>query len=493
VLRTFALIGLAGCDVPLGLHHLPPGPIDAAADAYVSPHVAGHLEEMVVTSTAAGTPLISSRIYAASEIQLAVTLADGSTPALSYDEQTGDFGFPLASAGQAYRLVITGSDSGTVEYQLAAPNPRIDFQMFSRLDRVPVTLQTTVRFQYGALTGSALIDSIGNWTQSNPGQNNTGTFDFDWRKASPFTGTVGLLEAAKFDRLYYIELNVVNPGTPSAYNLVAQYSSSSVTLVDGQLTTITAALTAPGQNRCGHIIAARNQALTRLLAAQPRSYVATGADWEITAVPALTLGITGFLIALGNENAPGTDVDVQAGFFNPFAGTEHVASVGAGANFNVQLPGTTTPLTIGVGSRQYMPLDTSGTCFSNVAQLQLTIAMPQVISVGGTALTADNTPVGLGPDDVAVTWTSTPGPVDYALVNVFEVQKQGSATATATRYMLLTATPGAATVPRSVFESGKTYIIEVSNKLGLDIAAGDLETQHYPSAISIQWSHIFVP
>jgi hypothetical protein len=243
-----------------------------------------------------------------------------------------------------------------------------------------------------------------------------------------------------------------------------------------------------------HVIAARNQALTRQVAALPRTYTATGADWAIYAVPAQSLGMLGFFIALGNENPPATDVDLQAGFYNPFPGTEHIAAVGAGGNFNMLAPGATTPLTLNNGSRQWVAVDVSGPCFSNVAQLQLTMSIPQIVYAGGLALAADNQVLGLADTpDVALTWTNTSGPVDAAIVTIFEVQKQGAATAIAQRYMAYTSTRGAAIVPRDQLQAGKTYIVEISHLLGVDAVAGDLETQHYPLGQSVAWSHTFQP
>src|SRR5207245_2001085 len=136
------------------------------------------------------------------------------------------------------------------------------------------------------------------------------------------------------------------------------------------------------------------------------------------AVPAQSLGTTGLFVVIGNEGGPGTDVDFLAPFYNPFVGTEYLASIGADGVFDLLLPGASTPLRFNNDSRQWVAIDVSSAmCFSNIAQLQITAAIPQVISLAGIPLATDNATLGLdATPDVALTWTSSTGPVDVGAV-----------------------------------------------------------------------------
>jgi hypothetical protein len=484
------LFACTGCDLVLGLHRVDPPPVDAP-DIPNTPHVSGTLREHVVTNAADLTPHVVDRFYPAATLTLAVTLDDGSTPAITYDETAGVFAFDRPAAGEPYRLHITTPDLGVLDYELTSSAPTIGLRTFTRVDSRAVTQPTTLEFQYGVLSGFALVASTGVGSSTNPQQQDTGTFDFDWKQAMPMTGSIGLLDVAHNDRLYFTEMTSTLVG-PYSYFEVSSYASIPVTISDGATLPILGSLTSATSDTCASIHASRNAALARQLAAPPRSYTG-GADWSIHAGPSHALGPEGLqLIVFAPEGPPATDVDVMPMFFNPFPGTELFASLSSAGQFNVQLNGA-APLLLQDLTRTLLPLDVSGTCFDNSATLKSEIAIPGLVTVDGKSLIADDEQIVLPTTDHTVTWASSTGPLDYANVFLYEVTAPANATSIALQSTIVTSL-GKAIVPASQLVHGHTYIIQVENRLGYNVAAGDFDTIRYapnPPAFSNVWSFTF--
>ena len=220
-----------GCDLVLGLQHVDPPPPDAPGPVN-TPHVSGTLQEHVVTNTAA--PIVQ-RFYTAAELTLSVTLDDGTTPPITYDDTTGTFAFDRPAAGETYRLQIGTPDLGAFDYQLTTSSPTIGLRTFNRLDSIPVTQPTTVQFDYilfGGFDEFALLASTGVGSSTNPQQQDTGTFTFDWKQAVPLDGSIRLLAGGEGDLLYYNEMTTTGID-PYSYYSISQYASASVTMTDG--------------------------------------------------------------------------------------------------------------------------------------------------------------------------------------------------------------------------------------------------------------------
>ena len=179
-------------------------------------------------------------------------------------------------------------------------------------------------------------------------------------------------------------------------------------------------------------------------------------------------------------------------FFNPFPGTELFASLSAAGSYNMQL-GSATPILLQDLTRTLVPLDVSSTCFNNSATLESVIAIPGLVSIDGNVLDADDKPLALGATDHTVTWASSAGPIDYANVFLYEVTNAAGATAVELRSTTVTSL-GKAIVPAGQLIHGNTYILQVENRIGYDVAAGDFDTIHYtpnPPAFSNAWSFTF--
>src|SRR5512138_1832394 len=98
-------VALAGCDAVFGLTELQPG----------GPRVTGHYHQLYVTNDASFAPVVTDRVLLPGTVGLAVTLDDGTQPTVDYASD-GTFSFPLAHAGQPYRLVTSVGGLGS-EYQ----------------------------------------------------------------------------------------------------------------------------------------------------------------------------------------------------------------------------------------------------------------------------------------------------------------------------------------------------------------------------------------
>lgn len=108
-------------------------------------------------------------------------------------------------------------------------------------------------------------------------------------------------------------------------------------------------------------------------------------------------------------------------------------------------------------------------------------------------LDVDNKALALGTSDHTVTWASSTGPLDYANVFLYEVTAPLGSTAIELRSTIVTSL-GKAIVPASELLQGRTYIIQVENRIGFDVAAGDFDTIRYtptPPAFSNVWSFSF--
>jgi hypothetical protein len=470
------LVVLAGCDTVFGLTDLKP-PADAAPDAVDPLHVVGRYHVLHTVNQGDFTPKLVDEPYPPEMMTLSVRLDDGSTPAVTYTAD-GAFSFPLATAGQSYRLTAADPRQ-SIEVQAAANHLELGDRAAGRLSPAPVTMPTPIHFQLSTTSNVIYVSSTGVWTQTYAGTN-TGTFDFDWQQARASIDH-GLLDAALYDRLYVATMASYGAG-PTAYGAVSSYGAYSVTLTDGQPTVISSpAIAMIMHDRCTHVLALRGEVYGRIHAAMP-GFPTFGDGWSVLALPSYELESAGaLLVAAGGEaNPTPSDIDDTATYFNPFVGTDLAAAMDVIVQRPLQLPGTTTAVTItgGVRTLQKIP---GMTCASRVI-VQSTIGIAATPQLDGTPLATDNQAVTLAPaPDPVASWTlASPGPVDYAVVVLFEVVNSGGATALVARRGVLTAGTSA-TFDRALFASGHTYLVQITNVLGApNAAAGDVTTITYP-------------
>jgi hypothetical protein len=473
------IVALAGCDAVFGLTPLTPPPPDAPTDAVDPLKVVGRYHVQHTINQADFTPALVDDAFPSSQMTAICVLDDGSMPAVAYHDD-GTFSFPLAAAGQSYRLTFD-TPLGATEYQSASNHLELVNRFPGRLFPTPVTLPTSIHVNLGPAPGTIYMTSTGVWTDTYSGYSDTATFDFDWQTANPPSWR-GLLRADLYDRLYVVDH--ANYGTAAmAYSAISGYGAYSITQTDGTAATIsTPPVATLMHDRCTHLLALRGELFNRLQAAQPG--FGTPADvWAILAVPALELDNNGGLaVAVGGETTPTpTDLDVSVTYVDPFVGTRVVAAIDVNIRRNIQLPGTASPYTVYGGGRTLQKIPTT-TCTTRVI-VQSTVGIAALPTLAGTQLDTDNKSITLAASDPVVTWTlAVDGPVDYATVLVFEVVNNAGATDLLLQRRVVTA-ERSAVFARSLFVSGHTYLIMIQDTLGApNAAAGDFYTASYPHA-----------
>src|SRR5262245_2946639 len=193
--RVVALVVvLAGCDKLFGLDELT-GSSDAT-------QVTGHFHALYTINNAAFEPQVAEHVYPPGMLSFAVTLDDGTQPAVDYAPD-GTFSFPIETPGQRYRLIVSGD-----ELQSAAPQLSLATLHAGRLDPAlptPAYVQFESPSQVGS-QGAAWLSSTGIYTFTYTNQFGP-TVMFDWRLAQPASrSTPGMLDASTHDRMYALDV-----------------------------------------------------------------------------------------------------------------------------------------------------------------------------------------------------------------------------------------------------------------------------------------------
>jgi hypothetical protein len=111
------------------------------------------------------------------------------------------------------------------------------------------------------------------------------------------------------------------------------------------------------------------------------------------------------------------------------------------------------------------------------------VGIASVPSLGGVPLTTDGAQLVIQPAErLEIRWQlGSPGPVDYTNVALFEVNVRGPIPVTQEIHRFVT-TGQSVTVPRSLFEPSRYYVIGLQTVQGIPQAAnGDFETFEYPT------------
>lgn len=482
---------IAGCDFAFGLDEVSPPSIEDAT----RPRVTGRLWERYVTNDSAGSPMVLERVYEPGSIGIGVTLDDGSTPEVAY-RPDGTFEFERADAAQPYRLVL-GIAGSQIEYQLDVPDLAIERFAAGRPSPAP-QVSSSLQFEYKALEAGlvgAQLASTGvfmNLTTTQYGPAVT----IDWKTAN-VTGAArpGLLDASEGDRMYVLEGHYDSTTRPGLnYGSISGASSAAITQIPARTTVLPAPVPVT-RNTCAHLVTPNATELQRITAAVPkRNYVYLGGDWYIFAVPSNELGTTAAVSIAYAGEVTALDSDNTIPFYEPFPGWGLLAEAGSLAGIDTPIPGSTTPLRLYNAVRRYRtlghgPID----CSQAPLALTSTVAIPDGIALDGKALDADDEPVVLGDGDVELTWQlASPGAADVTTASLYEIV--GSADAAALvgkRSVVVTGTR--AVFERSLFASGKRYIVAVTISVGRpNAASGDFATLDPALDNAVTWSHTFL-
>jgi hypothetical protein len=482
----------AGCEAVFEVS--PVRATDAAIDGPALPRmVTGHLRLDYSMNDSGFVPVVASQIFPAAQVTLAIVHDDGSTTPATYDDTTGAFTFV---APAPYRLRVA-TPFGHGDLELAASSLELVDRIAGRPTRTPVTLPTTIVFQLGMATGTAVIYTTGLWTQTTTNVVDTGDFSFRWDGATSVSGPLGLIDASQRDVVYIAEVTTL-VADGRAYTAITELAASAgVTLTDGSTYTLPGGMTAEPGSQCVHVISVMGTEQQRITSALPNSYIQSNANWQLSAVPSQAQGPVGAMwVAILAQQGSLTDVDMKPSFFNPFPG-DLLASINVSDDFMIQLPGA-TPATVSVATTTYLPATQTAlaTCPGNFVFLQPSIALAGSPTIGATRLTTDGQSVPLDLSrSIPITWgLAAAGPVDYTSIKVFEVAKEGSPLATTLHDVGVIITPtSSAHVDASWFVPGNAYVLQFATHTGVpNAASGDFATLAYPRADGVSWSHYFV-
>jgi hypothetical protein len=473
-------------------HRYDPSASTALAGKCVDDLVTGRLGQRYATNDAAFMPTVMDYVYPPASVVMAVRLDDGTTSAVSYSDD-GTFSFPLATPGQTYALAITAGGDVLAELQHTAAHLELVELAVGRPDRRPVTLPTTIQFQYTNNPGmQAVVTSTGIWSRTPTGQNGA-FFDYRWDMSTSLSnlGTIGLLDASQHDVVYLTkELPQNGVGT------IAAWASTSFTQTDGVSHVIAGTLTPTVVDQCKHVVAPGADTEARLVGAVPDNYATTLWGWQILAVPSIDrLGPVGGLALATSGGTTTNNIDVMPMFANPYPGTQLIASMTVLRGRAVTAPGATSGMYVANAASVVTGFSGGGTCANDTATLAFTIGVPAIPSIGGTLLDSDDQSLALDlTRPVPMTWSlAGSGPVDYYHVELDEVVVTGTSGTSRFPVRAIDTIATSATIDPSLFEHGHTYIVWVESvRAAPDAAAGILTGTVFPIELAQVWSHSFV-
>ncbi len=406
--------------------------------------------------------------------------ADGTTTSVPVAAD-GTFSF-TAPAGARYRLSTTADGGGTVEYQLAAPMLDIGARIVGRYPRTAAPAGTTLT---ASITGNvpgggyALIGSVGLWNLVIRTSGNNQSFTVPWTQAVSLSGTVGLIDASAYDRVYWLAADVA--GAAPQYYTLTNACSEDFTMVAGTANTLTCAAAPVTQDHCVHVTAHVVDEAARLAAAAPANFTTQGWAWQLFAIPAPALGpIGGLSVAYYPSNGMPTDVDRDVTFGVPFPGHDVALQLQLLRGRTLAL-GSAQATTIYANTTHLVK--PAGDC-TTPSVIAGSIAIPTQPALDGVGLSADHTELSLDRTrQHALTWdVAAAGTHDYWAVRLFELTAPNNQTELDVRGSWVTDITSLVVDP-AVFIAGSTYLIEVEGVSAYaNAAGGDFRTPSYPAS-----------
>ncbi len=405
-----------------------------------------------------------------------VILDDGSTPQVK-TYSGGRFVFARRDDNQPYRITWGGT-----EYQHHAPHLTLVERSAGRPDRMPVSPMTQIRFDLTTNgNGESWVASTGLWSNTNT---NTGSvnFNWSWENASSLSGTLGLLDASKNDRLYFTKVLQMN-----GISTLTEAASASITLADNTTTMFPAIPLEPVVgDQCSRVVAPLMDVGMKLSdafgATQP-----TYAAWDLRAVPSAAKLTTagGISLAYQEQQVFNANVDMVQQFGNPFPGTDLLAQAEAVRTRAFTFQGVGGVATyLAVVSAFFTP-----GCPGGTADTTSQLAYPGQVTVGTTLLTDDNlTPMIDRSAPVPISWVGSPG---FYRVELDHVTTDGvTVTISAVQsYFTVAAT---VTIDPTLLVSGESYLVTIVASSGMSGALdGDFDTVTYPIANVQEMSYVF--
>ncbi len=476
-------LALSGCDFVLGLEAVDDPPIA----------VTGTYRYRTVVNDSAFEPSPVEEILPVGSFGLEAILDDGTESPLQY-RADGTFRFPIAFAGQGYRLRLL-IDGVTGEWQHSAPTLVLGNMSAGHRNRRPV-VQSTIQFNYMPATvgRTATVATTGLYTISDTAMAGP-VVSFDWRLASPTSAALlGMLEADEHDRAYAIEFEATTTGNSPAWSRYHAVASDSITLAPGMIATLPQPVAQP-PNSCMHVLSNSADEAIRISNTHPRDYYETRGDWIAFAMPAPSfVGTAGAHYPAICGYVTAKNLDITPSFYDPYPGTTLVAEAATISTFLVQLGGAASTGISNV-TRVYAVADRGNpaSCNPATASLEAHIGIPGAFELDGISLDSDNVEIPAPQQAPTLQWRIlADGPVDYTSVSLQELRAINGKTILIPRWSAVTTTTSAIIEP-SELEVGHTYIVQVQAAIGRpNAASGDLMTIAPPFELSSIWTHTFV-
>ena len=478
------LVLLPACDVVFGLDR---APADAAIDAPATDTetVTGRFTLRYVENQADGTPAVVEQAHP--DVVLQVFVGDATEATALPLDGNGRFSFPRPT-GARYRLLWQSQLDGNVPTEWSTDVATVDIASHSvaRPTRIRVTQPTLLSFPMPTAVGGRVVLSTGIWSETGIAGDT-----LDWQKANALSPPIGLLDPARFDRLYYVVRQAfVDTATASSYTAFAAEASAQFVMQDGGAHVVPLTFTASPRDQCARIVALRAAMMARVALAAPSGASVAGDDWIIQAAPSSALGPVGAMTLAFHTETTATNASLTAMYRNPFPGHEPVATMGGFYRRNILAPGASTPLELITGVRVYVPAQPCPT----MTVLDSTQGMPGVITLAGSPLTGtDGGVIALPANQPPVlSWTlAVDGRVDLTSVSIFEVAADGSRTTLVPLRAYHTVEQSLVIDP-ALLQPARRYIVRLDSNIGhVNARTGDLRTVAYPYGNATQWSRVF--
>ncbi|HEU0031070.1 MAG TPA: hypothetical protein VFQ53_10595 [Kofleriaceae bacterium] len=229
------------------------------------------------------------------------------------------------------------------------------------------------------------------------------------------------------------------------------------------------------------------QAVTRYSTARP-AVTNISFSWALRAAPGADLNVD--LGPLLNAATVGTDPQtITAMYGNPFAAKwKTILTWSTSASRSVVPTGQTLP--IGLSAQMFQREVEPGAG----AMLDLPAGFPQLITIGTTPLSADNTTIPVPTSAVEVSFVTDRPTNTFYQAQLFEIVPNADATALVLKPVVFASAAEPKFVfPPELFQPGKTYTIRAVSVVGgfPNAAAGDLRTRAMPFALSLLDSGVF--
>lgn len=482
---ALSLLALAGCDIVFQVEKVTP--VERVTGSYL-------YKDIGVDGSVTLYPPAPGVI----ELRLAEPGGTSTTIDLSDD---GKFAFDYPR-GLRYRITVNGSETYPLEIVSSSSTLLLGSTSFGRRERAAVTKSTLLQYVTNAPVTGGLARFASRGHRAIIEANGVTPATSEWLDARPVDeigASIGLLDAAVGDELYYLH-HVLSP--TNEYYRIANYIRTTPTMVDGQpvrlgTTADPAPVTPATLDRCVHIVAPMGREVARLDAIQGVD-AAPSADWSVTSVPKRDAGGGGRLRLVFDAVPPTANTDTDVVYSSPFAGEMELAVMGVNHGRTLTAPGTTIGIRIFISTSVILPVDptpNATTCANNRADLgAYRTPILDRINVGGTEVNADNQAVLLDRNAlvrVLVTFDSVP-PFDTVDFTLFEVADVENTTQLRLLRSIVTVDDFIDLDP-VLFLRNRRYIFRVNTRRQLGAAAtGNFRDQSLPIVQAARYSPMFL-